>query len=158
MMRKIGDWKKYGDILERGASETLKTLDRSVAKQAAILATNVKKNIRSGGSLAGKPFRPLDPQTIARKGSSKPLIDTGAGLRSVKSQKKSEAVYFVGIPGNMRSNDGTSVALYMAAHEFGAVDANGKFSEPRPWLGPVIDKTKKKMLKQIELDMGKLFR
>lgn len=65
------------------AKETGRVIDgkqdarQAIARVGGWFAAQVKAKIRKG------PFAPLEPETIARKGSTKPLIDTGQMIQSI---------------------------------------------------------------------------
>ena len=61
----------------------LQTVDRMLGRLAESFVGQAKKNIAEGGS---PPFAPNTPATIARKGSSKPLINTGQLRSSITSR------------------------------------------------------------------------
>lgn len=54
-----------------------KTVDQSLDMLGVVATGEVKRKIRQG------PFEPLKQSTIDRKGSSKPLIDTGQLIQSI---------------------------------------------------------------------------
>ena len=75
----------------KGVKETQKALDelskdvkttqeKALYKIAFSLISEIKRNILKGGV----PLIPNTPSTIAQKGSSHPLIDTGAFLSSIQ--------------------------------------------------------------------------
>jgi hypothetical protein len=95
------------------------------------------------GILTGRPgdtrLRPNRPATIARKGSSKVLIDTGNLVRKIlvipRKQGQVPAV-FVGAPGRLPSGDPRRNIGRVAGYaEFGTVTML-----PREFLKPVLDK------------------
>lgn len=157
MIMKFGDWQKYADRLHKGATKSASALDKAVKKQAVILSTDIKKNIQSSGSYAGAPFAPLKPSTIARKGSSKPLIDTGDMMRSVQAKKIEDFTYLVGIPGNMTGGKTKqTIAMYAKMHENGGITANGQLVIARPWLRPTVEKFGEERKKAVEEEMKQL--
>lgn len=141
MMQKFGAWTQYAELLQRGAHKTADALDRAVAREASRLATDVKKNLQTSGAHAGQAFRPLAPSTIARKGSDKPLIDSGDMMRSVSAIKKQVFEWFVGIPGDaMGGEKRQNINDYARMHESGGVTKDGRLVLARPWFKPTIDK------------------
>jgi hypothetical protein len=61
-----------------------KTIEESLDMLGVVAAGEVKRKIRNG------PFAPLKPATIARKGSSKPLIDSGQLIQSITFVREGE--------------------------------------------------------------------
>lgn len=157
-MDREGPWEAFGARLEHASRHAKGSLDKAIAKGAIGLASDIKRNLISSGEFAGAPFRPLSPKTIARKGSSKPLIDTAAMLGAVTSARKEELVYFVGIPGDQTNARGAAIAIYAAAHEFGAITSRGQVIEARPWFRPTVAKVRASRLADIKVEMEKLFR
>lgn len=102
------------------------------------LAGRVVRGILTGRP-GGKRLRPNRPATIARKGSSKVLIDTGNLLRKIlvipRKRGRVPAV-FVGAPGRLPSGDPRRNIGRVASYaEFGTVTLL-----PREFLQPVLDK------------------
>lgn len=94
------------------------------------------------GAPGGVPLRANAPATIAKKGSSRPLIDTGTLLRTITTityRRGAFVVTEVGVPRNVRHADPRrTVARVGAFHEFGFWHANaGRFLQ-RPFLRPVL--------------------
>lgn len=157
-MKKTGNWGKYARRLDSASRNFDSKMKKSVGKAAVKLSTLVKKNITDGGETAGEPFEALDPRTIARKGSSAPLIDHGDMRNSVKPTKVDLWGWFVGITGEETGEDGASIAEYAAAHEYGAINSAGTEMFPaRPWFFPVVKKFKPELIKEIEVDFKELF-
>lgn len=101
------------------------------------LAGRVIRGILSGRP-GGQRLRPNRPATIAKKGSSKPLIDTGHLVRKIlvipRKQGRVPAV-FVGAPGRVISGDPRRNIGRVAGYaEFGTVTML-----PRKFLKPVLD-------------------
>jgi len=59
------------------------TLKELVADTANALIANIKEGVDRQTDIWGRPFIPLKPQTIKRKGSSKALVDKGHMINSV---------------------------------------------------------------------------
>lgn len=62
----------------KGVMDGSLTMQQALGRLGAIAQAQVQKKIVQG------PFRPLEPKTIARKGSTKPLIDSGQMRQSVQ--------------------------------------------------------------------------
>jgi phage gpG-like protein len=85
--------------------------EQGLRRAAAYLEGEIKKTITAGRS----EWKPLKPATIRRKGSSKPLIDTGK-LRASITHRVDNHTAKVGLFGEE--------ALIGAVHEFGAPSRN----------------------------------
>lgn len=90
---------------------------------------------------------PLKPETIKRKGSSKPLIDTGR-LRNSITHKVEEDKALVGIFGG-------EVLVYAAVHEFGSPRKN---IPERSFLRLGFDKSKEEIEKLLDAEIEKVLR
>ena len=159
-MQKTGKWLGYGNMLTNAARNLKNKSDQIVAKAAVRLASDIKVNLTSGGNFAGEPFTPLNPETIAKKGSSAPLLDNGDMLRSVVAKKISSdpVTFLVGIPGDADSKDGkTSVVTYARAHEFGAITSKGVVIKKRAFIGPTVEFTREARLKEMKEEFNKMF-
>lgn len=122
-------------------SENLqRALEREVRKMAVLLVREIKKGIVKGAP-GGQTLAANKPSTIAKKGSSKPLIDDGLLLSSIVEVIKGDRA-FVGLLYTARNADGSSVANIGAVMEFGATITmpNGTVVviPPRPFLSPVM--------------------
>lgn len=101
----------------------LQKFAQDLLKKAALqLEAAVKENITAGGI----PFIPLKPATIKRKGSSKPLIDTGAMRRGVRAEDVNGKNWAVNL-----------YEPYTLVHEFGSPSRK---IPKRPFIWPAIDK------------------
>lgn len=92
---------------------------------------------------------PLKPETVRRKGSSTPLIDTGQLIGSITHQIRVEpdrVVLHVGIFDPV-------VLEYAATHEYG--DPTRNIPE-RSFLRSTFDEEKEKLIKIISEDLSKL--
>lgn len=159
-MQKVGAWASYGNMLKNAAGNLKKKSDQIITKAAVRLASDIKINLTSGGNFAGEPFEPLDPKTIAAKGSSAPLLDKGDMRNSVTTKKlrADPIALLVGIPGDSKSKDGkSSVAEYARAHEFGAITSDGRIIKKRAFIGPTVEKTRDQRLKEIDDEFKKIF-
>lgn len=90
---------------------------------------------------------PLKPETIRRKGSSKPLIDTGR-LRNSITHKVEGDKALVGIFGG-------EVLVYAAVHEFGSPKKN---IPERSFLRLGFDKNKEEIERLIDAEIEKVLR
>lgn len=95
-----------------GAQERLRKLQPVMRVMAQRLQASItKQSFGRGRGMNEEVFPPLSPRTVSRKGSSKPLIDTGALRRSVNASATSDGVRF-GVAG--------APARYGAVHQFGS--------------------------------------
>ncbi len=78
-----GYWGRLETLLD--PSRLAAGIQQAAARVGNYGASEVKKGIVSG-SPGGQTFAPLSPVTIARKGSSKPLIDKGDLVGSITYQ------------------------------------------------------------------------
>ena len=104
-----GDWDKLGALLD--PSHLSAGIQQAAARVGNYGASQVKKGIASGAP-DGQTFAPLSPATVARKGSSKPLIDKGDLVGSVTYQVIDSNNVFIGVKRGQEVN-------IAAVHEFG---------------------------------------
>ena len=102
----FGDWNKLGEVLN--SSRLKSELSAASAEVGNYGVSEIKKGI-----VSGKNFAPNHPYTIAKKGSSKPLIDKGDLLGSVTYDVFNQNSVFIGV----KKESGT--ANIAAVHEFG---------------------------------------
>ena len=104
--------------VKTGAAQ--ETLDRMVVRTASlnlplqqVAADQIESTIRNF-QVSGRPskWRPLSPSTIAKKGSSKPLIDKGPLWRSVRKGRITNRAVEI--------QAGGGAAPYAGIHQFGA--------------------------------------
>ena len=81
----IANAQRYSDLLALGLKNALSdgTDPNAVYEKIGFVASNDVKDYFVSGS-----FKPLDQKTIDRKGSSKPLVDTGELRSSITYQVK----------------------------------------------------------------------
>ena len=135
--KKYGDWSRFLNGLQKYTNDCKETRTR-IVKKAAIIGENLlKRNIQSGGTLAGAPFAANSAVTIAAKGSSKPLIDSGEFMGSITKKVIDSETSFAGVL--KMSIHGANIP---AIHEAGTNRAgrgNKVVIPARPWLQPVAD-------------------
>ena len=93
MSKLSGDWGKLETILK--PSRIAAGIQQAASKVGNYGASEVKKGIVSGAP-GGQNFAPLSSMTIARKGSSKPLIDKGDLVGSITYQVIDADNVFIG--------------------------------------------------------------
>ena len=139
MARHTYGFDKAEEFLGRKMPELTKVnMLRATQKNAQSLRDQIKRTIRDG-----RPeWDPLKPATIARKGSSKPLIDYGDLLGCIDYAKASEMSFFVGVPRNAKHRKGEELVNIGLVHEFGCPE---KKIPPRPYLTPTIAEQREAM-------------
>ncbi|MHB9023467.1 MAG: phage virion morphogenesis protein [Armatimonadota bacterium] len=137
----FGDWERVRQLLEAqpGARLAL-ALRQATVKAAILLVREIQRGIRSQAP-GGQPFVQLAASTIARKHSSKALIDTGFLINAI-TQRILKDQAFVGLLKTTVYRDGASVANIGAVMEYGATIPlpNGAtiIIPARPFLHPVM--------------------
>ena len=109
MSKLSGDWGRLDQILD--PSRIAAGVQQAAARVGNYGASEVKKGIVSGAP-GGQKFAPNSSMTIARKGSSKPLIDKGDLVGSITYQVVDANNVFVGVKKGKEVN-------IAAVHEFG---------------------------------------
>jgi hypothetical protein len=118
---KIGDWKKAGKALPGLAAAYRKAEIQAVFQEALHFRRQVIKAFKTSGGSNGKAWAPNRPSTIAAKGSSKPLINTGDLMGSVAVLPAGSASFFAGVPNNARAKKGGKLTQIGRVHEEGRV-------------------------------------
>ena len=109
----------------------------------AFLEGRIKEKITEGDP----DWPPLRPETIKRKGSSKPLIDTGKLRASITHKVEGDAA-LVGIFAE-------DVCVYAAVHEFGSPKKN---IPQRSYLRKTFDEQKEEIERLIDAEIEKVLR
>lgn len=140
-VERFGDWERVQHLLadQPGARLAL-AIRQATVKAAILLVREIQRGIRSQAP-GGHPFVQLAASTIARKGSSKALIDTGFLINSITHRIMQDQA-FVGLLKTTVSRDGESMANIGAVMEYGATIPmpNGTtiILPARPFLHPVM--------------------
>lgn len=97
----VGDWAKAGMITSTMVARFKKASDMATRIEAERLRAHMIKGIRSGAP-GGQKFADLSSTTIkvrkfVGRGGSKPLIQSGMLVGSIKVKKYPGGIYFVGI-------------------------------------------------------------
>ena len=133
-VKRTGDWNKAKAKLNG-------TLGPRIAM--ALQQANIRNQ-----APGGQAFAKLADSTIARKGSSKALIDTGFLINSI-TQKIMADKAFVGLLRGTVNKDGESMVNIGAVMEYGATinQPNGAtiIIPARPFLHPVMQKYRKEI-------------
>lgn len=129
-VRLTGKWDEAQVLLQKHRTGIFlrKAFDVAIKRQAQEFRKEVVQGIKAG-SPGGKKLAFNAPLTIAKKGSTKPLIDSGSLWRAIKVQKVRRAEYFVGVlrqtPGAKKKGGGSGPPLVNLAdlHENGGTIA-----------------------------------
>lgn len=148
------DWRKVQTFFKK--TQPL-PISKALLKCGVFLEGRVKAGIITGRP-GGQRLKPNAESTIRKKGSSKPLIDSGTLLGAVTTIPITRREVFVGVPagvahpGGHGSKPGKSVALIGRYHEF--LTALFPTLPRREFLGPVIRKEKDRVLRIFAFRFG----
>lgn len=117
--------------------------EQVLRKAGAFLEGKIKEKITH----SDPSWPPLKPETVKRKGSSKPLIDTGRLRNSITHKVEGDRA-LVGIFGG-------EVLVYAAVHEFGSPKKN---IPERSYLRKTFDEQKEQIEKLIDAEIEKVLR
>lgn len=92
-----------------------RNLNRATKSAAISMRDSIIRTIRDGRPM----WPPLLAATIARKGSSSPLIEHADLLRSITCIPDGPSRFFIGVPRNVRNSAGESLVNIGLVHEFG---------------------------------------
>ncbi len=161
--RLTGKWAKTRRSLDKAAHTSRNALRQTLLREAAKLSSDMKENIVQGGNLTGQSFTPNAAKTVAKKKSSKPLIDHGDLLNAIGSHKLGSEKVLVGIPGDKQTKKkkvSALIAAYARLNEYGGVQTTGKTSvwiPPRPFVRTVYEHTRKTRHKEWEKALEAVF-
>lgn len=111
-----GDWNGALKILKGLQKRTEQNIMLATKRNAMMLRDKIKLTIRNQRS----EWPELSEITIARKGSSKMLIDHADMLNSVTYSLVDNKSFFIGVPRSAENSDGDNIADIAKQHEFGA--------------------------------------
>jgi hypothetical protein len=159
-VNRTGDWDKARARLNAGMVPRLaNALQQATIRNALFLVREIQRGIRSQAP-GGKPFIKLAESTIAHKGSSKALIDTGFLIHAI-TQKIMADKAFVGLLRGTINQDGEDIVNIGAVMEYGATikHPNGAtiIIPPRPFLHPVIEKYREQVIENNRQAIRKFF-
>jgi phage gpG-like protein len=124
------------------------TLRQAAIRNALFLVREIQRGIRSQAP-NGQAFAKLAESTIARKGSSKALIDTGFLINAI-TQKIMADKAFVGLLRGTVNKDGEDMINIGAVMEYGATIKHPSgvtiIIPARPFLRPVMDKYRDRII------------
>ncbi len=115
-----GDWGRAHSTLGRIHRTAAKMIDSAVEPEAQEAAELVRKNLETGGSIGGVPWKPLSVLTIAMGGRGSPLQGNGELAGAVEAKRLGTGKHVVGIPHSATSRSGVPLAMIGAVHEEGA--------------------------------------
>lgn len=105
-----GDWGKLAKALD---PRPFRARVAQAAKQMGARGASMVQEGIVNGNPGGKQFDPLHPVTVERKGSSKPLVDSGDLVGAITWDTPNAQTVFIGVK---KGNDRVNIA---AVHEFG---------------------------------------
>jgi hypothetical protein len=114
----IGDWAKCKAFLERLDDNFKKAYKTGLNRIGQAAVKSLKKGMTEGAP-GGQRYAPNHPFTIARKGSSKPLINHGDLRNSITSRVIDGATVFVGVLRTAKGREGHPLVNIAAVHELG---------------------------------------
>lgn len=138
-MTEIKDINKIIELLDSLPKEK----ERILRIAGAFLEGKIKEKI----TYSDPDWPPLKPETVKRKGSSKPLIDTGK-LRNSITHKVEGDKALVGVFAE-------DVSIYAEVHEFGSPRKN---IPERSFLRKTFDEQKDEIEKLIDAEIEKVLR
>jgi hypothetical protein len=148
-VKRTGDWDKARARLNAGMGPRLASaLRQATIRNALFLVREIQRGIRSQ-SPGGQAFVKLAESTIARKGSSKALIDTGFLINAI-TQKIMADKAFVGLWRGTINQDGEDIVNIGSVMEYGATIKHPSGATiiipPRPFLHPVMERYREQVI------------
>ena len=145
-VQRTGDWNKaQAKLNDTLGARVARALQQATIRNALLLVRAIQQGMRSQRP-GGKAFAKLADSTIARKGSSKALIDTGFLVNAI-TQKIMADKAFVGLLRTAVNKSGDRIVNIGAVMEYGATiqQPNGAtiIIPPRPFLHPVMQQYRK---------------
>jgi phage gpG-like protein len=146
---RTGNWDKVRAKFNASMGPRLaNTLRQAAIRNALFLVREIQRGIRSQAP-GGQAFAKLAESTIARKGSSKALIDTGFLINAI-TQKIMADKAFVGLLRGTVNKDGEDMINIGAVMEYGATIKHPSgvtiIIPARPFLRPVMDKYRDRII------------
>ena len=124
-MIKVGDWDRARRALTGAAGKARRAVEKANKQEAHLFRALVNRAFVSRGRSNGKAWPKLSPVTIAKKGSTKPLIDSGQLKSSIVVVRKGDT-FFIGVPhGTLHSDRGKRMTQIAHVHEFGHTIVQG---------------------------------
>jgi len=114
-----GDWNKAKSRLRGMNRQMEKNMALATKHNAIMTRDEIKRKIRD----TDPEWPPLKDSTIQRKGSSKPLINYGDLMNSIKDKVISSYRFFVGVVKGSKGKDGQDLVNVALVHEYGSPKA-----------------------------------
>lgn len=130
-----GEWEKAINRLANAGEMAERNIERATRRNSITLRDEMKKTINRGVP----EWEPLSPKTIARKGSSKPLIDTADMRNSINERVIEPMLAFVGVPRGAKNRKGGDLVRIAAVHVYGSKTQN---IPPRDFILPAFNAVK----------------
>ena len=125
------------------AKDTEKAAEKMLDNVALFYARQIKDGIRKQAP-GGKRFKPLADSTVARKGSSKALVDHGDLKAGITWTRPGKGMRFIGLLRTRQHPSGQTAANLGEIHEYGSKKRPGR-PPARPFIRPIRDSLRIKM-------------
>lgn len=177
MARKTGDWRKVAAILN-GIGPRFQAARKVGLERLGLQAEgDLKRGMRSGAP-GGKAYPANHPFTVAKKGSSKPMIHHGDLWNAITHKVLDDMHVGIGVMSSASGKDGVGLVNLALIHEFGIyipvtpkmrgylghqglhLKQSTRFIRipARPTFGPTVEKYGKEWATLfVDTVMGKLF-
>lgn len=131
-----GDWDKIQKFCKDFGKDLEKEGKKYISEQSKMVQQTVQDKIKSGEGM-----KALKPSTIAKKGSNRPLIETGTLLDSISVEIKGLSFTVKPTGDNPSGLTNEQQAIY---HEFGT-----ERIPPRPFMRPSYEEVEPKLKEEI---------
>lgn len=125
MTQKTGDWQQARAAVNAMAARYQRASARALKGEAQLFRRRVVEAFNSRGKSNGQAWVPNKPSTVRKKGSSKPLIDSGQ-LRNSIEVIDGPAGVFVGVSSKVQRKGGGPLVNIAEVHEYGKVVAQAR--------------------------------
>lgn len=131
-----GDWDKIQKFCKNFGKDLEREGKKYISEQSKMVQQTVQDKIKSGEGM-----KALKPGTIAKKGSNRPLIETGTLLDSISVEIKGLSFTVKPTGDNPSGLTNEQQAIY---HEFGT-----ERIPPRPFMRPSYEEVEPKLKEEI---------
>lgn len=131
-----GDWDKIQKFCKDFGKDLEKEGKKYISEQSKMVQQTVQDKIKSGEGM-----KALKPSTIAKKGSNRPLIETGTLLDSISVEINGLSFTVKPTGDNPSGLTNEQQAIY---HEFGT-----ERIPPRPFMRPSYEEVEPKLKEEI---------
>lgn len=131
-----GDWDKIQKFCKNFGKDLEREGKKYISEQSKMVQQTVQDKIKSGEGM-----KALKPSTIAKKGSNRPLIETGTLLDSISVEIKGLSFTVKPTGDNPSGLTNEQQAIY---HEFGT-----ERIPPRPFMRPSYEEVEPKLKEEI---------